>query len=126
LNDTSVFPVALLENAVTRPIHIKAKKYAVLEPMRCPFPMNCLFSTCRLTLIPAGWSATRKLLQKSRYVPINHALSETYKLAVHVARRFFDRLIIGPMTAPAGNRKSSLTTAKIAESGAATFYLQEV
>jgi hypothetical protein len=33
--------------------------------------MNCLFSTCRLSLIPGGWSATRKLLQKSRYVPIN-------------------------------------------------------
>jgi hypothetical protein len=68
LNDTSVFPVALLENAVTRPIvrlHIKAKKYAVHlsdEPMRCPFPMNCLFSTCRLTLTPGGWSATQKLL----------------------------------------------------------------
>src|SRR5437879_5875057 len=29
--------------------------------MRCPFPMNCLSSTCRLTLIPGGWSANRKL-----------------------------------------------------------------
>jgi len=46
-------------------LHIKAKKYAVHlsdEPMRCPFPMNCLFSTCRLTLIPGGWSATRKFI----------------------------------------------------------------
>jgi hypothetical protein len=23
--------------------------------------MNCLYSTCRLTLIPDGWSANRKL-----------------------------------------------------------------
>ncbi len=41
------------------------------EPMRCPFPMKYLFSTCRLTLIPGGWSTTRKLLQKLRLVPIN-------------------------------------------------------
>ncbi len=44
-------------------MHIKAKKYAVHlsdEPMRCPFPMKYLFSTCRLTLIPGGWSAIRK------------------------------------------------------------------
>jgi len=36
-------------------LHIKAKKHAVHlsdEPIRCPFPMNCLCSTCRLTLIP--------------------------------------------------------------------------
>src|SRR6266404_780039 len=42
-------------------LHIKGKKYAVHlsdEPMRCPFPMNCLCSTCRLTLIPGEWSAT--------------------------------------------------------------------
>jgi len=33
-------------------LHIKAKKYAVHlsdESTRCPFPMNCLCSTCRLT-----------------------------------------------------------------------------
>jgi hypothetical protein len=45
-------------------LHIKAKKYAVHlsdEPRRCTFPMNCLYSTCRLTLIPDGWSANRKL-----------------------------------------------------------------
>src|SRR6267378_5521799 len=51
-NDTSVFPVTLLENAVTIRLHIKAKKYAVHlsdESTRCPFPMNCLCSTCRLT-----------------------------------------------------------------------------
>jgi hypothetical protein len=41
LNDTSVIPVTLLENGMTRPIAIKAKKNAVHlidEPMRCPFP----------------------------------------------------------------------------------------
>src|SRR5882762_1163782 len=31
------------------------------EPMSCPFPMNCLCSTCRLTLIPGGLSAIWKL-----------------------------------------------------------------
>src|SRR5437879_5757178 len=63
-NDTAVFPVALLENAVTRRLHIKAKKCAVHlsdEPMRCPFPMNCLCSTCGLTLIPGGWWETLSL-----------------------------------------------------------------
>src|ERR1700704_3645191 len=45
-------------------LHIKAKKHAVHlsdEPMRCPFPMNCSCSTCRLTLIPGEWSTIRKL-----------------------------------------------------------------
>jgi hypothetical protein len=45
-------------------LHIKAKKFAVHlsdEPMRCPFPINCLCSTCRRTLIPSRWSANRKL-----------------------------------------------------------------
>jgi hypothetical protein len=44
-------------------LHIKAKKYAVHlsdEPRRCTFPMNCLCSTCGLTLIPDGWSAMGK------------------------------------------------------------------
>ena len=50
-------------------MHIKAKKYAVHlsdESMRCPFPMNCLCSTCRLTLIPGGLSASRKLSRRAR------------------------------------------------------------
>src|SRR6266566_497083 len=45
-------------------LHIKAKKCAVHlsdEPMRCPFPMNCLCSTCGLTLIPGGWWETLSL-----------------------------------------------------------------
>ena len=44
-NDTSVFPVAPLENPVTVRLHIKAKKYAVHlgdEALRRPFP-NELF-----------------------------------------------------------------------------------
>src|SRR5712671_6011868 len=35
------------------------------EPMSCPFPMNCLCSTCRLTLIPAGLSATLRATWKA-------------------------------------------------------------
>src|SRR5882757_1016100 len=31
------------------------------EPMSCPFPTNCSCSTCRLTLIPGGWSAIRNV-----------------------------------------------------------------
>jgi len=50
-NNTSVFPVVLLENAVTRPIcisrlHIKAKKHALHlsdEPMKLPLS-NELFA----------------------------------------------------------------------------------
>ena|SRR5437868_5236046 len=59
MNDTSVFPVALLENVVTRPIAYQGEEVAVNlsdEPMSSPFPMNCLCSTCRLTLIPGGLS----------------------------------------------------------------------
>src|ERR1700675_2352077 len=44
-------------------LHIKGKKNTVLlsdEPTRCTFPMNCLYPTCRFTLIPDGWSATEK------------------------------------------------------------------
>jgi hypothetical protein len=33
--------------------------------------MNCLCSTCRLTLISGGLSATRKLWQKSQWVLVN-------------------------------------------------------
>jgi hypothetical protein len=33
----------------------------------CPFPMNCLCSTCRLTLIPGGWSVN---LPFSRYARV--------------------------------------------------------
>ena len=65
LNDTSVFPVALLENAVTRPIAYQGKEVCGShsdEPMRCPFPMNCLFSTCRLTLIPGGWNGDPEVI----------------------------------------------------------------
>src|SRR6266478_879569 len=42
-------------------LHIEAKKYAVHlsdEPTRCTFPMNCLYSTCRFTLIPDGGQLT--------------------------------------------------------------------
>src|SRR5437899_4839663 len=49
-------------------LHIKAKKHPVDvsdEPMRCPFRMNCLCSTCRLTLIPGEWSANKKLTIRS-------------------------------------------------------------
>jgi hypothetical protein len=63
-NDISVFPVALLENAVTRPIAYQGEEvcgHLSDEPRRCTFPMNCLYSTCRLTLIPDGWSTNRKL-----------------------------------------------------------------
>ena len=41
--------------------------------------MNCLFSTCRLTLTPGGWSATRKLLLAGKwtncrlFVEVNYA-----------------------------------------------------
>src|ERR1700693_352535 len=45
-------------------LHIKAKKFAVHlsdEPMGCQFPINCLCSTCRRTLIPSRGSANRKL-----------------------------------------------------------------
>src|SRR5258706_12851209 len=70
-NDTSVFPVALLENAVTRPITYQGEEVcdSVIhlsgEPMRCPFPMNCLCSTCRLTMNPGGWSANRRATCKA-------------------------------------------------------------
>jgi hypothetical protein len=63
-NDISVFPVALLENAVTRPIAYQGEEvcgHLSDEPRRCTFPMNCLYSTCRLTLIPDGWSANLPL-----------------------------------------------------------------
>jgi hypothetical protein len=63
-NDISVFPVALLENAVTRPIAYQGEEvcgHLSDEPRRCTFPMNCLYSTCRLTLIPDGLSATLPL-----------------------------------------------------------------
>jgi hypothetical protein len=63
-NDISVFPVALLENAVTRPIAYQGEEvcgHLSDEPRRCTFPMNCLYSTCRLTLIPDVWSATLPL-----------------------------------------------------------------
>ena len=56
--------MAVLENAVTRPIAYQGEEvcgHLSDEPRRCTFPMNCLYSTCRLTLIPDGWSATRKL-----------------------------------------------------------------
>src|SRR5258708_16925944 len=33
--------------------------------MRCPFPMNCLCSTCGLTLIPGEWSATLRATCKA-------------------------------------------------------------
>src|SRR5882762_4263580 len=35
------------------------------EPMSCPFPMNCLCSTCRLTLIQGGLSASRSATCKA-------------------------------------------------------------
>src|SRR5258708_24510692 len=64
-NDTSVFPVALLENAVTRPNCISRRRslrfHLSDEPMRCPFPINCLYSTCRRTLVPSRWLANSRL-----------------------------------------------------------------
>src|ERR1700676_534414 len=66
--DISVFPVALLENAVTRPIAYQGEEvfgHLSDEPRRCTFPMNCLYSTCGLTLIPDGWSATLRATCKA-------------------------------------------------------------
>src|SRR5258708_36453488 len=42
--------------------------------MRCPFRMNCLCSTCRLTLIPGEWSAIRKLAHCK--LPVCHPTTE--------------------------------------------------
>src|SRR5246127_2314952 len=52
--------------------------------MRCPFPMKYLFSTCRLTLIPGGWSATWKLSRNrvrgsNRSKPARHLMKRRYR-----------------------------------------------
>ena len=50
--------------------------------------MNCLFSTCRLALIPGGWSATREFSQKLREARIN-GRSERADPAISLGRDFW-------------------------------------
>jgi hypothetical protein len=55
--------------------------------------MNCLCSTCRLTLISGGLSATRKLWQKSQWVLVNAVTGQVDSTSPAIQRNIQERLL---------------------------------
>src|ERR1700730_7604532 len=63
-----------------RPVRLQIKQKKYRSPKRgadeLPFPMNCLCSTCRLTLIPGGLSASTEVIQEQSHS--QHARTEAH------------------------------------------------